>query len=519
MSGGCGGPRLFRPKDVLAFAEYFQGGKSGVLSRWQARTSQGEILERVPISIEPFLDIQEGGIGSPFNHDGEALWVEPGQEGLTLRHPVTLPLRVSHHVRVHLRAFFYDDGSSGASHLLSSSSVVGVAAVGLFSRNGDEQFYGYMQGQLCSDFASGSTWKHTSVLRTTGWHTFEMIWEEQFLHILIDNEPIAREASLGHCAEESVSIFSAGDGYGIWSGVELFHTPIGHCTWGRGVQEVKCGSLPPWEWQSTCKGFWQDSGSFVIERVSTGRFCKLVSRWEEMVHAFQASSICTTLGLTAHPAMQSMLGLMHEIIEERPDGLCGLLCPDGCMRLFPPAVLSIPELDLPQAAPSSDAVTLSNTSVAVTSEPEVEPTDLPLASAPEVEEQSLALECWSFAHETDIEQIERVMSHFIGLLKRDGVSLPQNIRLVGPCKEASHQHCFVYRFGTRRLHFATRSRDNGRLVLVVRCGGGFMDFLSFARRHGGLEHLRMQREIEGNASGRVHLHSVLTERRMHIRKG
>jgi len=78
--------------------------------------------------------------------------------------------------------------------------------------------------------------------------------------------------------------------------------------------------------------------------------------------------------------------------------------------------------------------------------------------------------------------------------------------------------CFVYGFGTRRLHLAARSTDDGRLVLVVRCGGGFMDFLDFARRHGGLERLRLQRQVGALGAGRVCLTSVLAEGHVQIRE-
>merc|ERR1719313_1751049 len=127
-----------------------------------------------------------------------------------------------------------------------------------------------------------------------------------------------------------------------------------------------------------------------------------------------------------------------------------------------------------------------------------------LASIPDVApsaSQALTLECWSIPQETDLEQIQRVVEHFLAILEEQGVVVPDNIRLVAPCREASHQRCFVYRFGTRRLHFAARAADDNRLALVVRCGGGFMDFLDFARRHGGLEKLRMCRQLGANSKG------------------
>jgi len=135
-----------------------------------------------------------------------------------------------------------------------------------------------------------------------------------------------------------------------------------------------------------------------------------------------------------------------------------------------------------------------------------------------VGQPGLLLECWSVATESDIEQTQRVVAHFIALLEREGVALPENIRLVAPCRESSHQRCFVYRFGTRRLHLAARSTDDGRLVLVVRCGGGFMDFLDFARRHGGLEKLRLKRQLRADGTGTVRLTSSFAGGRVRIRE-
>merc|ERR1712196_339186 len=115
--------------------------------------------------------------------------------------------------------------------------------------------------------------------------------------------------------------------------------------------------------------------------------------------------------------------------------------------------------------------------------------------------------------------MERAMAHFIALAEAQGVALPPNIRLIAPCKEPAHKRCFVYNFGTRRLHFAVRENTDGRLQLVVRCGGGFMDFMNFARCNGALEQLRMQRVQGGhNASGTVNLTSVLAAGRVRVRE-
>jgi len=80
------------------------------------------------------------------------------------------------------------------------------------------------------------------------------------------------------------------------------------------------------------------------------------------------------------------------------------------------------------------------------------------------------------------------------------VDLPANIQLVEKCNEKEHGGCFVYRFGTRRLHVTTQAVDDGRLLLVVRCGGGFADFGTFAKRHARSENVKLQRKLGTTAS-------------------
>merc|ERR1712118_116140 len=102
-----------------------------------------------------------------------------------------------------------------------------------------------------------------------------------------------------------------------------------------------------------------------------------------------------------------------------------------------------------------------------------------------------------------------MMETFIDQLRAAGVALPDNIRRIGNCEDQSHANCFIYSFGTRRLHISVREADAGRLLLVVRCGGGFVDFAEFAMRHGSLEQLKLQREeVQGRKV--VRLSSVLS---------
>lgn len=520
MPGGCGGPRLCHAAHVLAFADSFRGGRSGVLSRWEACTVSGMALGRGQIQVEPFCAVEDGGIGAPthFLQDSdETLWIQPKGEGVVLRHKVAMTLKESSRCRVHLRAHFYDDGELGGCHWLGYRSLAGEAAVGLPAHASSEDFYQYMQGAgvLSAATAPGAAWQRTFVPRSAGWHFFELIWEEQTLHILIDNEPISKEPALGFVEQqEEVILYSSGSGYGVWAGVELFHTPLGQSSWGLGVQAVDTGELVPWQHVAPDdeKGFWQDCGACVIPHVSVARICRVVPTWEELVAAFETVSYYTT-----HPVMQLMLGDLYEVVMEQ-DGLFGLLCPDGFLRFFPPSVCIVPTEAESKPEALQEPLPLPMPTVVadpMPARPEVVPAAA-AAATPVPREAQFTLECWSVPGETDIEQIERVLAHFSALLQVEGTVLPENIRLVAPCKEASHQRCFVYRFGTRRLHLAARSTDDGRLQLVVRCGGGFMDFLDFARRNGGLEQLRLQRRVGGNATGTIRLNRVLEGGRVSV---
>lgn len=221
--------------------------------------------------------------------------------------------------------------------------------------------------------------------------------------------------------------------------------------------------------------------------------------------------------------MHGMLGGVHEVIELNHDGMFGLLCADGTLRYFPPSVMAVQETvqeDDLFAAPS----------VQILQQPVDPPTPqqgeahcaavVELLSEPvttSVPPSGLSIECWSIVDEGGLARIERAVAHFVGLLEAEGVALPDNIHLVAPCRETQHSACFVYRFGTRRLHLSTRATDDGRLLLVVRCGGGFMDFLHFARRHGGLEQLRLRRILGAGGAGTVRVASILSQGRVQVK--
>jgi hypothetical protein len=363
-------------------------------------------------------------------------------------------------------------------------------------------------------------WQQSAVARRVGWHVFEMISENSLVHILIDGEPISMEHVAGVREAVEVCISSGGRGNGIWAEIEVFRTPIGVRSLEHGARISRPHAFPPWEHaRGTIEeevGYWHNPGYAMCEIRSTGRRCVLVPSWQQLVDAFD-----TVPDHDTHPIMHSMLANWHDMIEVVGEGsMAGLLCPDGLVRYFPWQAFreegDFCEEVEPMSSPDPAA------------EPILPPTPVPqLAREPSVmapaavEQPALTIDCWSLPGETDLALMERLVAQFIAILEAEGVPLPENIGLIAPCREAAHKRCFVYRFGTRRLHFAACSGDGGRVTLIVRCGGGFMDFLDFGRRHGGMERVRLHRQMEASnalqGKRTICLNSVLSHGRTHVR--
>jgi len=122
----------------------------------------------------------------------------------------------------------------------------------------------------------------------------------------------------------------------------------------------------------------------------------------------------------------------------------------------------------------------------------------------------LQIECWSVPDESQVQRLDRVMDVFLEKLLEGRVTIPENIKRVEECSEPGHASCYVYSFGTRRVHITTREHEGGRLTLVVRCGGGYLDFMEFAARHGKVEDLRMKRLVDSQGHERIELTSVMS---------
>eukprot|EP00929_Paragymnodinium_shiwhaense_P000695 TRINITY_DN100929_c0_g1_i1.p1 TRINITY_DN100929_c0_g1~~TRINITY_DN100929_c0_g1_i1.p1 ORF type:complete len:450 (+),score=29.54 TRINITY_DN100929_c0_g1_i1:38-1351(+) len=342
MAGGCGGPRTVRSSEVLEVAEFFRGGRTSVLSTWGVPNDSPKIWRS--ISTEPFISYADGGIDAPYGQcDGQSLWIQPDVD-VTLRAEIRPP---PPHCRVHLRAHFYDDGEGKTWQWIGCQTSLGAAFVGLQHPSaGMEGFYGYVQDSSGKYFGSG--WKQSCVPRSVGWHLFELVWEDQELHVIIDSEPIAREAAkiakhfTAEEAEEDneLQLFSSSTtGYGVWASVELLYTPRGQSLWAMAPPLPSPGFPEPWQVVLEEKGYWQDAGKYVIERVSLALFGTLVETWEDLVASFD--KIAHDPAVVVHPVMESMLGRTYEIIERRPDGMYGVCCPDGYLRYFPPGCVSL----------------------------------------------------------------------------------------------------------------------------------------------------------------------------------
>lgn len=117
---------------------------------------------------------------------------------------------------------------------------------------------------------------------------------------------------------------------------------------------------------------------------------------------------------------------------------------------------------------------------------------------------TLTIECWSLpVAESDVARIERVMAVFVEQLLAAGVTIPENFERVGRCGARNDpQPCYIYRFGNRRLHINIREEKGGRLCLVVRCGGGFLDFVEFARKNGSAEQMKLLKMHRRGVQGR-----------------
>lgn len=510
------------PEDVLPLADFFRSDAdaSDVLERWSQRSEKESAARR--ISVEAFAADSAVGL-PPFGATGQVLKFDPAAGFIALaRSPANTFKDLSG--RIHLRAFFFDHGEEHMSlgHWLGIKTRLGSASVGLAF--GIEGCYSVLNG----DVPNGGGGKYYGWLRMTersrGWHCWELIFGDGEVNAVLDGEPVWTAQAAGALSDEEpeeVWLVSRSGGFGLWAGVELFHTPAGNKSWETGVQCLSPGVREPWQGEMQ-EGRWQkdDNGVMRSIKFDEGAIARITAVKQRLLDAF--ARCCNPQKYVYKPGMDGMLGKEYQVQRINDDGMVGLPSPDksdGGIWWFPPYAPAVAVVDVPIPAPIEPSPAEADAPPAPF-EPERLPSalsdvieeepDVPPPPPPPVGVGSLLLECWSIPGEEDVARIERCVQTFVNALQAADTALPDNIRRIQRCA-SEHPGCFVYNFGTRRVHMATRAAESGRLMLVVRCGGGYMDFIEFARRHGRLEQLRIQRKAEPGGREVVRVTSVLSQ--------
>jgi len=507
-------------QDVLAVAENFDGSIEDVIARWELRAEKETWRQRMSIRSCSDVSAEACALGQ----DGQALVVDPAAGYIALIK--TVPDRLSTDAsRLHLRAHFFDHGQEhdAIGHWLGCATPIGIASVGLAF--GIEGCYSFLGGGVPSGKSKEYVgWQRTFVDRSRGWHTFEIVFESGGMVISMDGEPVYCGPAEGSSDKEELWLVSRCGGEGVWANVELMHTPLGKNTWDLGVQDITPQRRGPWLIQAQ-NGRWQVDADGIMRSIkfSEGSIAHITPLKHRLVESFSR----VKAKYQYKPKMDFMLGKKYRVIKVNEDGMVGLLSVDGSdggfdnadpgIWWFPPIAAALAVVEGPNAQITIEKEPPEGSAPAdAAPEPAPSPPPPPEDSPQEEEEAAaqanssaegmpmingLAIECWSIPGEADRARVERVVGTFIEALQVAAVALPGNIHQIRQCDAVQHAGCFVYSFGTRRLHVATRATEAGRLLLVVRCGGGFIDFIEFARRHGNVELLRQQRSIAPPAAG------------------
>mmetsp|Transcript_131717 Transcript_131717/g.421438 ORF Transcript_131717/g.421438 Transcript_131717/m.421438 type:complete len:248 (+) Transcript_131717:1011-1754(+) len=240
------------------------------------------------------------------------------------------------------------------------------------------------------------------------------------------------------------------------------HTPLGKGTWEVGLQQLQPGHRRPWRVRETQAGHWQ------VEASGNVRSCEDVAE-------------------APPPQVECPVELPEEL-EEVDD-----------LEAHDP---QLQEAEIAEEGEEAPIV-----------EPPPEPPQQLQVGA------TFSVECWSLAeNEEAVVRLDRVLKEFLKQFALKGVVVPNNIRRLEKCSDQHHSDCFVFSFGTRRLHMHVREGQGGKLSLVLRCGGGFLDFAGFALRHGSGEMLKLDRAVRQQGGGTLRLSSVLVGGTVQVRK-
>jgi len=469
---------LALPQEVFLLAEYFGAGASGgVPSGWS-------LLQ----GTQPQTEVVQESRGPEEGPPGRALRVTPKKGPAVLRHvPAQLPAVV---IRLHLRARFYDEGAAGATHWLGLGSRLGAGAVGLAP--GVEGYYATSR-DFRGDRPEDATWRRSAVPRSVGWHLFELVLQEETFSASVDGEPVGSAPAQGASAAEELLLGTAASARGAWAALELLHTPLGYGTWELGIQEIRPGNRRPWRIRVHKEGRWRVSGTGAVEELPEA------SVEEEPVPAPVPAAPPPPEPPAAEEEPPPTPAPPEESEQE-----------DTAEEASEPEEL--PE-QAPEPAPEAEAPPARRRA-----SPKRRPQRKRNLPAPAPPDGSLTIDCWDVAGESDVQRMDRVVGLFLQKLQEANVVLPENFARLGQCEEPQHPGCFVYAFGTRRLHISLREGEGGRLTLVVRCGGGFLDFVGFVRRHGGLEQLKLTRRPDSRGGQHIQLVSVLTRGTLTVRE-
>jgi len=330
------------------------------------------------------------------------------------------------------------------------------------------------------------------------------------------------------CPDDEIVLGVAPSATAYWAGIEVLHTVRGHETWEVGVMNVQAGNRRPWRVRATRGGRWD----YVPGQDGV--------TWAGKGNEDDSSGDEQPRPASAPPQPEPPMPPMQEVLEEIEETLEELeeeLLEEG-LQPEEEVVAEIEEVEVKadteedlcgcqaeekeeeeEAAPaaSSSSVVARRRPKRAASKPKSKPRSRspPRSGSPAF--GGLTVECWSRPGEDAMQRLDRVMEEFLEKLREAKVVIPSNLRRLGPCEEPLHPNCVLYSFGTRRLHIQVREGDNGQLTLVVRCGGGFLDFVAFVRRHGSLEELKLQRRVDATGRERIQLVSVMTNRKHVVR--
>lgn len=510
-----------RAENVFCLSDFFQddGNRSG---------------KKTSTRLPPGWNLHAGS-NSAVEFTSSVLRVCPGSRGVQLKPRdgrVTIcrsPGHVIPHLpfctRLHCRAWFFDamEGGRDAFCWVGFTTRVGSGAIGCKSTH-----YVFFNGDGWTSDGGHSKvgWRESMVPRSLGCHRFDLVWENGETVFSIDGKTLSKSRVLGPSTDEKVFLCSENGTCGVWQGVQILHTPTSQGTWDRHSQVVDVSTRRPWRVRE------QDTGRWLMN--SFGAVKELAK--DEPAPKFKKNKAPLSVARMPNPPTEAEEA--EEAVEaaeqiqdandektEPEEGTCKEENEvDDEQKMVPEEGAGLTALDVSTESNEENICPIvaedcmaEKCRVRVKRKVLKRPTTSP--SPPPPPAPALTIECWAKpGAESELARMDRVMVTFLDALRAAGIALPDNIQRLKQCSDAQHSNCYIYSFGTRRLHVATREVEGGRILLVVRCGGGFSDFADFAMRHGGLEQLRLQRHRDIQGRNVVRLSSVLSNGTVGLRE-